>query len=396
MPERRRILFVDHVSKVLGGAEVNLLELLALPAARERWDIHVACAPGSPLDEALGRLEILRHTFGFAPALNELRVVGRGFNLLAKLRGWQELRRATCRLAQIAADVRPDRLLSCTNKDHFAAGQVGQANGIPSLWWVNDILSADFFSWPVRRVFARQACPRATRLIPVSAFGREALIREGIPADRIVPVLNGIPLDRYRRSASTLMRDQLKIRPGEPVIGLAGRITPWKGQDLFLRIASEWAGQNRPGRFVIIGRAFNEDAPFEAALREFIRAEKLEARVQFVAFQNDIAAALSQLDVLLHCSTKPEPFGRVIIEAMAVGTPVIAARGGGVPEIITAGVDGGLARPGNVTDYMAELISLLADERQRADWAKAGRATVEQRFTLERVFADFDRVMASV
>ncbi len=396
MPERHRILFVDHVSKVLGGAEVNLLELLALPAAKERWDIHVACAPGSPLDDALGRLGIRRHTFGFAPALNELRVVGRGINLLAKLRGWQELRRATRRLAQIAADVRPDRLLSCTNKDHFAAGQVGQAAGIPSLWWVNDILSADFFSWPVRRVFARQACQRAARLIPVSAFGREALIREGIPADRIVPILNGIPLDRYRRSTSTLLRDQLKIRPGEPVIGLAGRITPWKGQDLFTRIAAEWAGQNRPGRFVIIGRAFNEDAPFEAALREFIRVEKLESRVQFVAFQSDIAAALSQLDVLLHCSTKPEPFGRVIIEAMAVGTPVIAARAGGVPEIITPGVDGGLARPGNVTDYMAELISLLADERQRGDWSKAGRATVEQRFTLERVFADFDRVVASV
>jgi glycosyltransferase involved in cell wall biosynthesis len=67
-----------------------------------------------------------------------------------------------------------------------------------------------------------------------------------------------------------------------------------------------------------------------------------------------------------------------------------------VPEIITAGVDGGLARPGNVTDYMAELIFLLADERQRADWARAGRATVEQRFSLERVFADFDQVMASV
>ena len=74
--ERPRILFVDHVSKVLGGAEVNLLELLALPAAREGWDVHVACAPGSPLEAALAKLGLPRHPYGFAPALNELRVVG--------------------------------------------------------------------------------------------------------------------------------------------------------------------------------------------------------------------------------------------------------------------------------------------------------------------------------
>lgn len=396
MPEPRRILFVDHVSKVLGGAEVNLLELLALPVVRERWEVHVACAPGSPLEAELAKLGVPRHNYGFAPALNELRVVGRGFNPLAKLRGWQELRQAADRLGQITASLKPQLLLSCTNKDHFAAGKVARTAGRPSLWWVNDILSADFFSWPVRRVFVRQAGELATRLVPVSNFGRDALIREGVPAERIFPVLNGIPLGRYRRSASKLLREQLKVRPDEPLIGLAGRITPWKGQDLFLRIAAEWARQKRPGRFAIIGRAFNEDAPFEAALKEFIRAEKIESRVHFVAFQSDIAAALSQLDVLLHCSTKPEPFGRVIIEAMAVGTPVIAARGGGVPEIITAGVDGGLANPDDAADYVAQLTALLADERKRADWVKAGRATVEQRFTLERVFADFDRVVKSV
>lgn len=396
MPPRRRILFVDHVSKVLGGAEVNLLELLALPAARDRWDIQVACAPDSPLDEALRRQGLTRHAHGFASSLNELRVVGRRINLLAKIRGWQELRRAAARLSRCVADVRPSVLLSCTNKDHFVAGRVARFASLPSVWWVNDILSADFFSWPVRKVFVRQANRFASRLVPVSDFGRAALRREGVPGDRIKTIHNGIPLDRYRRTPGGNLRRELGVPDGTPLIGLVGRITPWKGQDLFTRIASEWAGQNRPGRFVIIGRAFNEDAPFEAALREFIRVEKLESRVQFVAFQSDIAAALSQLDVLLHCSTKPEPFGRVIIEAMAVGTPVIAARAGGVPEIITAGVNGGLALPGNLADYMAELISLLGDDRQRTDWTRAGRATVEQHFTLERVFADFETLLAAL
>ena len=394
--ERPRILFVDHVSKVLGGAEVNLLELLGLPDARARWDVSVACAPGSPLAAALAKLEVPCHTYGFAPALNELRIVGRGLNPIGKLRGWQELQRATGRLREIVTGVRPDVLLSCANKDHFTAGAVAADTGRPSVWWVNDILSADFFSWPVRRVFVAKARKLATRLTPVSDFGRAALIAEGLPAERIVTIHNGIPLERYRRSESTLLRDRLKSSPGEPLFGLVGRLTPWKGQDLFLRLAAEWSAAGRAGRFVIIGRAFNEDEPFETSLKEFVRYHRLENRVHFVAFQADIAATLSQLDVLLHCSTKPEPFGRVLIEAMAVGVPVIGARAGGVPEILTDGVDGLLAAPGSVAEYSRHMVALVEDRTRATMLAAAGRRTVEQRFRLERVFADFDRVIGEV
>ena len=375
---------------------MNLLELVGLPAARERWDIHAACAPGSPLEAGLAKLAVPRHAYGFAPALNELRLVGRRFSPVAKLRGWRELQRAAGRLRAIVAAVRPDVLLSCTNKDHFAAGAAAAAAGLPSVWWVNDIVSADFFSWPVRRVFAAKARKLATRLAPVSDFGRAALLAAGVPADRAITVHNGIPLDRYRRSSSTLLRDQLRLGPGEPLFGLVGRVTPWKGQDLFLRLAAEWARQGRPGRFAVIGRAFNEDEAFERSLKESVRHHRLEGRVHFVAFQADIAATLSQLDVLLHCSTKPEPFGRVLIEAMAVGVPVIGARAGGVPEILTDGADGLLAAPGNVGDYLRLLTALMADPARRAALAEAGRRTVEQRFTLDRVAADFARVIEGV
>lgn len=185
----------------------------------------------------------------------------------------------------------------------------------------NDIVSADFFSWPVRRMFSAKAKQLATRLASVSGFGRAALIAEGNPAGRTTTVHNGIPLDRYGRSGSTLLRDPLRLGPGEPLFGLVVRVTPWKGQDLFIRIAAKWARQGRPGRFAVIGRAFNEDGPFEASLHDAVRHHGLEGRVHCVAFQADIAATSSQLDVRLHCSTKPDPFGRVVIEAMAEGLP---------------------------------------------------------------------------
>jgi glycosyltransferase involved in cell wall biosynthesis len=146
----------------------------------------------------------------------------------------------------------------------------------------------------------------------------------------------------------------------------------------------------------VIGRAFNEDAPFEASLKRFVTAHRLESRVHFVAFQADIASTLSQLDLLLHCSTKPEPFGRVIIEGMAVGLPVIAAAAGGVSEIITPGVDAGLATPGNADAYLAQMTAILGSAEKRNAWSIAGRRTVETKFTLERVFQDFDRIATEV
>lgn len=92
--------------------------------------------------------------------------------------------------------------------------------------------------------------------------------------------------------------------------------------------------------------------------------------------------------MLLHCSTSPEPFGRVIVEAMAAGTPVIAARDGGVPEIITDGVDGFLAPPGDLDAYLAALRRVWSGPPAAA-LSAAARRTVAERFSITRVKTEF-------
>lgn len=395
VPESRRprVLLVDHVSKVMGGAEMNVVDLLGHPGVREEWHVTVACAPGGPLSRALEPQGWPQRQHLFGSALNELRVVGRRFTPLAKLRGWQELQRATNRLKALLAEVRPTVVLSCTNKDHFAAGAAARALGVRTLWWVNDILSADFFGWPVRKVFASRARRLAPTLAAVSEYGRAALVREGVPAASIRTVHNGIPLDRYRRDGSRPLRRELGVDDHEPLFGVVGRLTPWKGQDVFLRVAHAWAQAGRPGRFVVLGGAFNEDAAFEAHLHGFVRDHGLDGRVHFVPFRSDVVGALSSLDVLVHTSTKPEPFGRVLIEAMAVGVPVVASREGGVPEIVTDGQDGGLVAPGDVAGYVSALRGLVEDPDRWLRWRDGGLATVRGRFTLDRVFRDWDELV---
>ena len=129
--------------------------------------------------------------------------------------------------------------------------------------------------------------------------------------------------------------------------------------------------------------------------KHYAATHGLGARVHFVPFQADAPAVFSDLSVLLHCSTSPEPFGRVIVEAMAAGTPVIAARDGGVPEIITDGVDGFLAPPGDLEAYLAALRKLWAAP-SHATLAAAARRTVAERFSIARVKTEFQKLLADV
>lgn len=386
MNARRRILFVDRHPGPPGGAEVNLLELLAHPAARTHWDAQVACPPAGATASALREQRIIRHDIDPGSGGPRLR------NLI-RMGSDRERTAASHRLRDILSGFKPDAVISCSPPDHLAAGIAAAGHGIPSLWWVNENLSPDFFGWPARRAFVSEALAHATRLIPVSHFGKAVLVQAGIPDQRVTVIHNGIPLRAYRRSSSTLIRDQLRIKPGEPLIGLLGKITPWKGAEFFIEIATRWAAEGRPGRFLIVGPISEGDEAFAASLRDLVRKRKLTDRISFPPPAANDAITLSQLDVLLHCSIKPEPFGRVIIEGMAVGVPVIAARDGGVPEIITPGVDGGLARPGNLDDYVAQLTALLGNAPMRSSWISAARSTVQHRFTLERVFSDFQRVL---
>jgi glycosyltransferase involved in cell wall biosynthesis len=155
---------------------------------------------------------------------------------------------------------------------------------------------------------------------------------------------------------------------------MVGRIAPWKGQDVFLR-AFALAFPDGDERGVLVGAPLFGEERYEGELRALIEQLGLGDRIELRGFAEDVGAELARVDALVHASVIPEPFGRVIVEGMAAGLPVVAAAGGGPTEIVSDGVDGLLYPPGDVDELAATLRRVAADPDLGE---RLGRAAVER------------------
>jgi glycosyltransferase involved in cell wall biosynthesis len=391
----KRVLFVDHVNRAPGGAEVNLIELVTELRHSEHLQLSVACPEGSPLYESLSGLGPRIYDFGHDDRLNQLRFAAGSFPWMRLLSGLRALDDSAKNLRKIIREARADIVVSCTNKDHFAAVKACEGTQTRAVWWVNDLITKDFFLWPARVGF-RKYSARADRLIAVSNCVADALKSLAIPAEKIRTIPNGIPLEKYQRAESGVFRQQNNLPTNEPLFGVIGRFCEWKGQDLFVQTAGRWIHARRPGHFVLVGEALKEDHAFVGKLQNYIRKHSLEQRVHLIPFQRNVNEALTDLDVLVHTSKRPEPFGRVIIEAMAIGTPVVAANAGGAREIITHNENGLLARPNDPEDYVTKLREAWPLTATTQKWIANARKTVEERFSLPRVVRDFEDLLQQI
>lgn len=189
--------------------------------------------------------------------------------------------------------------------------------------------------------------PRLRRLasyfdhvIAVSEHVANALRASGVPANRVSTVYNGIDaeaLSRGARAAANRVRATIGVHDGQRLAVMVGNIRQWKGQHVVLSALSELTPHERAGIHVaFVGATASTDAPYEAELRATVAREGLERNVSFLGWHADVGPFLAAADVAVHASVTPEPFGRVIVEAMAMGTPIIAAQEGGPREIVTA------------------------------------------------------------
>jgi glycosyltransferase involved in cell wall biosynthesis len=350
---------VDHVAR-LSGAEIALARVL--PALDEYVHVHVILGEDGPLVAQLRDSGIEVEVLALSAAAGDTRketVTATGVPLSAA--------RATAgyvlRLRRRLRELQPDVLHTNSLKSALYGGLAGRAAGVPVLWHVRDRIAPDYLPGA------------AVRLVRVAAMVLPSAVVT--PSELTMATLPSRPAIRAVVPDSVDPPPDAGARAGDPHpfrVGIVGRLAEWKGQHVAVE-AFVRAFPAGDAELWVIGEAMFGEVSYADRLRRQIQSLGLGDRIELRGFRGDIWAELAQLDVLVHASTSPEPFGQVVIEGMAAGLPVIAAVPGGPAEIMVDGVDGLLTPSGSVEGLAAALVRLAGDPELRDRLGRNARTT---------------------
>ena len=226
---------------------------------------------------------------------------------------------------------------------------------------------------------------RATSLVVsvTEAIRGQCMAAGLLPAERIVTLPGGADADVYRpHPADATVRKALGGEPGRPLVGMIAGLRVMKGHRVVIEAASRLAGRGAPPRIAFVGRG-----PHEASLREAIARAGLDGHVTLAGFARDVPAVMSALDVGVYVPLESDGMSRVVFEYLAAGCPLIAARVGVVPEVLTDGTHAALVPAGDPDALAGAIAALLADPARRARLAENGRRLVVERYSGARLAA---------
>jgi glycosyltransferase involved in cell wall biosynthesis len=272
---------------------------------------------------------------------------------------------------ELASASEAEIVVSNKRKGHEVGAPAADANGLPSIWWQQDV--------PKNPGRESHAVSLPVTAIVCSSDHALAAQRRFTPNARIERIHLGVPVAKValRRGSGGPIRAELGWQ-SNPVVGMVGRLDPAKGQHDFLRAAAAVAERRPDVRFVLVGGAIvGHEGSYPDDLRTLTDDLGLADRVHFAEHQSDVYPWFDALDVVVHASHF-EAFGLVLVEAMALGKPVVTTVPGDPAGIVEDGVSG-LRVPVESPDALAEAVGRLLDDRSYA--AALGRAG-EQRAPL--------------
>jgi len=234
-------------------------------------------------------------------------------------------------------------------------------------------------SW-ISRLFARSLAA----IVCISVSVRDNLLAQGIGEGKLVIVHNGLdPQKVHAQVESAEIKKQYGIASGIPVVGIVGNIKEWKGQDVVVRAVARLRDRWPDIRCFLVGDT-DVDPGYEEKLRTLVREQGLQNNIVFTGYQSNVANFLNVMDIVIHASVLPEPFGRVLLEGMAMRKPLIGSRGGAVPEIVQDGVTGFMFTPGDDVELARCMALLLQDKDRARTLGENGYQRAAQEFGIER------------
>ncbi len=363
----KTVLYVSFDGDLMAGAEAALFGL-ATGLASHGWSPLVAV----PVQGALARPLI---DAAVPVHVGELGILRNRHELRSPKLLWR-LATTVPAAVRLAALIRRTgvRIVHSNTSVVLAGALAARLTGTPHVWHVREI-----FGGPAWRVLRRIILALSDRVVCISTAVADNVAPPGSPQRaRVVIIPGGADLSHFSTPRPLEVGDKLRV-------GMIGRINPWKGQELFLRAAHLVAQRVPDVEFFMVGGYIAAHAPLYRRLLAIRSALGLEEQVHFIEHldRDAVRDFMASLDVFVLPSTKPEPQGLVVVEAMALSRPIVATRQGGPLDMITHGVNGLLVSPDGPIEMADAITALLRNPSLRQELGAAARRRAEAEYTLD-------------
>lgn len=347
-----KILHINTERTWRGGEQQTLYLLRGL---KERGiDSHLVCQPNSPMAERAR--------------------AGGGNVIPLRMRNEIDLL-AGYRLRKIIQNIKCDIIHSHTSHAHSLAFWASMGDGVKRL--VTRRVDFSIFRHSFLHLSGIKYRLMADYYIAISRKIKEVMVKDGIPDRRIYVIHSGIDPQRFRTATVDPLLSEFDIKQDEKIVINVAHLAGHKGQKYLVRAIPQVLAKLPHTRFFVIGKG-----ELMEELKALASSLGLKRELVFTGFRSDVGAFYKAADLYVMCSIA-EGLGTAVLDALALGKPVVATRAGGLPEIIEDGKTGRLVAPAD-PDALAEgIVDLLTHSESANATAKAGQAKVQQSFSIE-------------
>jgi glycosyltransferase involved in cell wall biosynthesis len=337
-PSPHNVMIVMPLATQKGGGELMLLDLMKQGQGLGiSW--HVVFLEPGPMVEDIQELGVLTEVLPAGRLRQPHRILGTILKLRRLIQRWNI-----------------DLVFGWMGKPHLYGGTAALLTSKPAMWYQLGTPSrTSVLDWLIHLLPARA----------IISCGEEGMKVQGSfwPHRPMRLVFPGVDFDRFNAASlpsPSEARKQLGLPLTGPIVGIVGRLQRWKGIHVFIEAIPAVLKGVPDANFVVVGGVHDLEADYAANLREQIRMLGLEGRVVLTGLQQNVPLWMQAMDVVVHASDR-EPFGIVVLEAMALKKPVVAGSEGGPKTIITPEVNGLLAPYGDSAALAKKILRYLGN-----------------------------------
>ncbi len=385
----KKILFISH-SSIIGGAEISLFTLIQ-NLDKSKFDISIILFEDGPFCEILKQtgyepiviktsyeiLKTKRYELGFIPYFILKHLILSIPNVL--------------KIKKIIRNENPNYIHTNTIKAHILGGIAGKISKKPIIWHFRDYIKSSF----TKRIIDFFALWLPNLIITNSNFVASQFPIE--MKNKIITIYNGFDFSSIENlKEPNLIKKELEININEKIVGIFSRIDPWKGHEFFIEFASKIIERFPNIKFIIAGNSTEKEKEYELKLKSKLEELGIKQFFLFIGFKQDVLNYINCVDIVVNPSIEPEPFGRVVMEAMALGKTVVATKNGGPSEIIANGINGFLISNLDPSHWADTIIELLLNEKKREIIGKRAKKHIFNNFNIEQNIKSIEKIYSSL